>query len=228
MVKILCIVQARMNSKRLPGKILMKLNKRYRVLEFLILRLKKSKKISKIVVACSNNKKDNKIIKYLKKAKIDFYRGSESNVLDRFYEAAKKYKPETIVRVTSDCPFTDPKLIDKFLIIFSKLKYDYYSNIAPRSFPDGFDIEIFNFKLLKIARSKSRSNFDLEHVTPFMLRYKKIKKGNFKLKKNFSALRITLDNYEDLVLMRKIAKNLNPKKYFSWKTILPELQLKDC
>lgn len=222
--KILCIVQARMTSKRLPGKVLLKINKNFNFLEFLVHRLKKSKKISQIVIACSKNKKDNKIITVCKKLDVHYFRGSELNVLSRFYEAAKQYKADVILRITSDCPFTDPKLIDKFLNIFMKSNYDYFSNTKPRSFPDGLDIEIFNFKTLKQAKKNSNSKSDLEHVTPFMLRSKKIKKGNFKLKKNYSKLRITLDNSKDLKLIKEMALSINPKKYFSWKIFLPKLK----
>lgn len=225
MVKnIVCIVQARMNSKRLPGKVLMKLNKRFNVLEFLIIRLKKSKEISKIIVACTKNKKDEKIIRYLKKMKIDFFRGSEPNVLQRYYEAAKKFKADVIIRITSDCPFSDPKLIDKFLKIFKKSNYDYYGNTKPRTFPDGLDIEIFNFKTLKKAKKMCKSKFDLEHVTPYMLRSNSLRRGNFNLSKDLSKLRITLDTKMDLRFIRKIAIRLNPKKYFSWKKILLNLE----
>jgi spore coat polysaccharide biosynthesis protein SpsF (cytidylyltransferase family) len=222
--KIICIVQARMNSKRLPGKVLMKLNKNYSVIQFLIQRLKKCKKINEIIVACTNSSKDKKIINSLKKYKILFFKGSEKNVLNRFYKAAIKYHADIIIRITSDCPFSDPKLIDKFLQIFLKSKYDYFSNTLPRTFPDGFDIEIFNFKTLDLTERKCKTSYDKEHVTPFMRRNKSIKKGNYTLNKNLSKLRITLDNKNDLVVMRNIAKNLNPKKYFSWKKILPQLK----
>ena len=141
---IICIVQARLNSNRLPGKILKKINKKNNVLEFLIKRLKKSKKISKIVITCPDTSEDKKIIKKLEKHKVNFFKGSELNVLDRYFKTAKKFKAHAIIRVTADCPFTDPKLIDKFLDRFFKFKYDYFSNINPPTFPDGFDIEIFN------------------------------------------------------------------------------------
>jgi spore coat polysaccharide biosynthesis protein SpsF (cytidylyltransferase family) len=202
----------------------MKINKKFNFLEFLIYRLKKSKRVSQIVIACSKNKKDKKIANLCKRLGIFSFQGSEYNVLDRFYKTAKKFKADIIVRITSDCPFTDPKLIDTFLKIYLKSKFDYFSNIYPRSFPDGLDIEIFNFKTLEITKKKCFSKYGLEHVTPFMIRSKKIKKSNFTLKRDFSKLRITLDNKKDLMIIRKIAENINPKKYFSWKKILPKLK----
>ncbi len=221
---IICIVQARLNSNRLPGKILKKINKKDTFLEFLIKRLKKSKKISKIVVACPDTAEDKKIIKRLTKYKVNLFQGSELNVLDRYYQAAKKFKANVIIRITSDCPFTDPKLMDQFLEIFLKLKYDYFSNVNPPSFPDGFDIEIFSFKTLKFAWKNASSNYDKEHVTTYLRKSNKINKGNFSLKQDYSKLRITLDNQNDLKLIQQIAKELDPNKYFSWKKILGKLK----
>jgi spore coat polysaccharide biosynthesis protein SpsF (cytidylyltransferase family) len=224
--KILCIVQARMNSKRLPGKILKNLNSKYTVLDFLLHRLKQSKKVHETIVACTKNPRDNKIIELIKKLNINFFRGSENNVLERFYQAAKKYNADIVVRITSDCPLVDPKLVDKFLLNFLKSNYDYYSNILPRTFPDGLDVEIFSFKTLENARKNCYSKFDLEHVTPFMLRSKKLKKGNFNLRNDLSTIRITLDTHKDLIFLRRIVKKFNPKKYFSWKRVLSEMNIK--
>ena len=223
--KIICIVQARMNSKRLPGKVLKKITRKENVLEFLINRLSQSKKIDQLVIACSKNKKDDGLIKFLKKKKLIYFRGDEKNVLKRFYLSAKKYDSDIIIRITSDCPFTDPKLVDKFLRIFIKKKYDYYGNVNPRSFPDGFDIEIFNFKTLSRTFKLTKNKYDLEHVTPFMINSRKFKKGNFSLKDNFSKIRVTLDNENDLKLIRYLAKDTNSKRYFSWKSILNKIKL---
>ena len=161
----------------------------------------------------------------MKKKKIIYFRGDEKNVLKRFYLSAKKYDSDIIIRVTSDCPFTDPKLVDKFLKIFIKKKYDYYGNVNPRSFPDGFDIEIFNFKTLSRTFKLTKNKYDLEHVTPFMINSRKFKKGNFSLKDNFSKIRVTLDNENDLKVIRYLAKYTNSKRYFSWKSILNKIKL---
>tara|TARA_B100000029_G_scaffold516834_1_gene635740 strand:+ start:23075 stop:23755 length:681 start_codon:yes stop_codon:yes gene_type:complete len=217
---IVCIIQARMGSTRLPGKVLMKLNKKFTVLEFLIIRMMKSKYISNIVIACTKKKQDKKIINHIKKFNLDYFKGSNSNVLKRFYDTASVYNADIIVRITSDCPFADPKLIDSLLLNFKKNHFGYYSNINPRSFPDGFDVEIFDMETLKYAYKNAKSNYDLEHVTPYMLKSRKVKKGNFKHKKNYAKLRITLDNKDDLKKIRQIAKKLNPNRYFSWKKML--------
>ena len=111
-INVVCIVQARIGSTRLYGKILKKIHGEYCALDYLVKRLKKSKNISKIVIATSNKTRDNKIINAIKKYKINNFRGSESNVLNRYYKTALKYRADIIVRITSDCPFSDPYLID--------------------------------------------------------------------------------------------------------------------
>ena len=112
--KVLAIIQARYLSTRLPGKVLKKING-ITILEILIKRLSKSKHISKIIVACTSNKHDKKIIDICNKIEIDYFIGSENNVLERFYNAAKKFKGENIVRVTSDCPLIDPQIVDSVI-----------------------------------------------------------------------------------------------------------------
>ena len=166
--KIICIIQARYSSTRFPGKILKKINNTSTCLEFLITRLKKSKLISKIVIACSNNKMDKKIIDICKKMKTNYFVGLEQNVLDRYYEANKHFKGDIVIRITSDCPLMDPKLIDDFIKIYLKKNVDYVTNILTRTYPDGLDIEIFNKKSLFKAWKNSYHSFDKEHVTPYL------------------------------------------------------------
>jgi len=224
--KIICIIQARYSSTRFPGKILKKINKTSTCLEFLITRLKKSKLISKIVIACSNNKMDKKIIDICKKMKTDFFVGLEQNVLDRYYKANKSFNGDIIIRITSDCPLMDPKLIDDFIKIYSKKNVDYVTNILSRTYPDGLDIEIFNKKSLFKAWKNSYHSFDKEHVTPYLRNNKKIKKYNISFRKNFSENVWALDYKEDLVMLKKIVKYFHPRTDFSWKEVL-ELKKKN-
>jgi len=221
--KIVCIVQARMNSKRFPGKILKKIDNKNSCLSFLIKRLQMSKKISQLIIACTKNSIDNRIIRLLKKYKVSYFRGSELDVLDRYYQTAKKFRADIIIRITSDCPLTDPYLIDKLIKIFLKKNVDYLSNISPRTFPDGLDIEIFNMKTLRTSRNEARTKFDREHVTNFMLKSKKFIKLNYKLNKNYSKLRVTLDYKKDLHVIKKIVKNLKNKNFFSYKEVINQL-----
>ena len=161
------IVQARMGSSRLPGKVLKPINK-IPMLKFLYDRLLKSKNIDKIIIATSSLDTDNPIEELCLKYRIPFFRGSENNVLERYYLCAKQFHINTIIRVTADCPFIDPSLIDKMLTSFSKSNLDYFANTVPPEkslWPDGGDVEIFSFNALQKAYSKAKEADDLEHVT---------------------------------------------------------------
>ncbi len=123
------------------------------------------------------------------------------------------------MRVTSDCPLLDYKLLDKMISDFRRYKLDYYSNCILRSFPDGYDIEIFNYKSLTLAFKKAKSSLDREHVTPYLIKSKKIKKKNYEVKPNLYFLRCTLDDLKDLKFMRKIYKFFAPKIYFDFEDV---------
>jgi glutamate-1-semialdehyde aminotransferase/spore coat polysaccharide biosynthesis protein SpsF (cytidylyltransferase family) len=216
---VLAIVQARYNSTRFPGKVVKKINHQS-VLEILIKRLSKSKNISKIIVACSKHLKDKEIISICSKLGINFFLGSENNVLDRFYKAAKKYKAYNILRVTADCPLIDPEIVDNLISNFFLNKVDYASNTNPPTFPDGLDVEIFKFSALKIAYFKAKKSYEKEHVTPYIINNKKFKKFNLHNSKDYSFLRLTLDEKEDFILIEKIIKNFKNNLYFNLNSIL--------
>ena len=137
----LAIVQVRMGSKRLPGKAMLKIKGKL-IIDILLERLTNSKLIDKIVIA-SSVKKDNDILSaYLKLKGFQVYRGSEQNVISRYVNIIKKYKPSTVIRITGDCPLVDPLLVDKFIKLFNQKKVDYLSNTNPHTFADGFDVEV--------------------------------------------------------------------------------------
>ena len=218
MVKNLCIIQGRINSQRLPGKIMLKLDKKNSIIQFLIKRLNTSKKIDKIIFATSK-KKENKIIEnHLKNLNCSIFFGEDKNVLLRFYDAARKFKPKNIIRITSDCPFVDPKIIDEMCYKHIKGNYDYSFNNS--SFPDGMDIEIFKYSLLKKAKKSAKTLYEKEHVTPYIKKLNKIKILNYKFKKDLTNLRITLDYHEDFLLIKKLYLILNKKNNFSLNSIL--------
>jgi spore coat polysaccharide biosynthesis protein SpsF (cytidylyltransferase family) len=190
--KVLAIVQARYDSTRLPGKVLKKLNNKS-ILEIIIKRLSKCKNISKIIVACSNNKNDVKIINLCKKLKIDFFIGSEHNVLERFYKATVKFKGLNILRITADCPFVDYVIVDKIINNFFLNNYDYASNIDPPTFPDGLDAEIFTFNVLKETYKKAKTSIYREHIDHLFLiviRFGFIRLSNEKSYRPWYLLRI--------------------------------------
>ena len=215
---ITIIVQARLTSSRFPEKVLKKISKKT-IIEIIHQRLSSSKFISQIVYAIPKNKKNLKLKNFLKSKKLIYFEGSENDVLDRYYKCAKKHKSEIIVRITADCPLIDPRMLDNCLKIFIKKKIDLLVNASPPTFPDGLDIGIFNLKTLHQAWKNARSKFDREHVIPFMLKNKSIKKYNLCSKKDFSSERWTLDTEADFVVIKNIFKrfkNLN----FAWKDVL--------
>lgn len=217
-MKLALFVQARLTSKRFPNKILSKINNST-VIEILLKRLKRIKQIDKTVVLIPNNLKNNKLAILIKKLNVEVFRGSENNVLDRYYKAARKYKAKSIIRITADCPLIDIKLLKKIINKYFFGNYNYASNISPPTFPDGLDIEIFKFSSLKKAWKNSKSNYDKEHVTPYIIRNEK-RKLNIKNFVNLKKLRITLDYYKDLVLIKKIFNFYKPDIYFGLNDIM--------
>ena len=218
-MKNIVIIQARLNSSRLPNKILSKIGN-YSCLEILIKRLKKSKLTDRIIIA--SNKKSLKIKKIFSKFNIDFFFGNDENVLKRYYECCKKFNlrnDDNIIRITADCPFTDPKLLDKLLQTLKDKKLEVVSNTQPASFPDGMDICIFKFYLLKKAYFKAKNKYDLEHVTPFIYRIKNTRKENIKDMKDFSKVRLTLDSLSDLNFLNFIFNELNQDIGFTYKKL---------
>jgi glutamate-1-semialdehyde aminotransferase/spore coat polysaccharide biosynthesis protein SpsF (cytidylyltransferase family) len=217
--KFFAFVQARYDSMRMPGKVCKKLTSQLSALEILLERLKKSKKIYEIIVLTSRNN-NKEIIKICKKSKIKFFIGSEKNVLDRYYKAAKKYKAKHILRITADCPLTDISIVNKVIDTYSKNNFDYVSNVNPPTFPDGLDIELFNFKSLQSSWRNVFDNFQKEHITQYILKNNSFKKKNIISDTNYSNERWTLDTKKDLILLRYIFNSLKPNIFFSWKNVL--------
>ena len=201
------------------GKVLKKIGNKT-ILEIIVYRLKKSKKISNIIIACSDNHDDQKIISLCKKKNFNYFIGSENNVLKRYYDLANKKNINNIVRITSDCPFIDHEIVDKVIDKFLKKKLDYCSNILPPTYPDGFDAEVFTFKSLKESYLNAKDENDKEHVTQYMQRNKNFKKYNVRSRKNFSNLRLTIDENVDLKTLRTIFKNSDEKYNLNYRTIL--------
>ena len=170
--KIIAIIQARQTSQRFPNKILTKIKNKY-LFEIVISRLKKSKYLSKIVMAVPNNKNNITLRRALNRKKINFFAGSENDVLDRYYKTAKKFKAKIVVRITGDCPLIDADIVDKMIKSLISRKVDYASNTNPPTFPDGYDLEIFSFKSLKKVNNLTKNLYDREHVTSYFYKSKK-------------------------------------------------------
>ena len=221
--KTVAIIQARLTSTRFPQKILQKINN-LTLIEFLVKRVKSSKKVDQVIVAIPNNKENRILKKYLKN--VDFFLGSEEDVLDRYYKSAKKFNAKTIIRICGDCPFVDSEIIDKLLLILENKNYDYVSNTINPTFPDGLDVEVFDFKTLKEVWKKAKSKNDREHVTPYILRNNKFKKYNYEFKKDLSSLRLTIDERIDLKQIKTVYFHLKKIKNFGINDIL-NLYMKD-
>lgn len=218
-IKTVLITQARTGSKRLPNKILMKVNNTP-LLKIHLDRLSKSKRVDKIIVATTNNKEDDIIENNAKEWGYEVFRGSENDVLDRFYQAVKYFKPTWIVRVTSDCPLIDSSLVDKVIELTQIGDKDYGSNIIDETFPDGQDVEVFKFSALENAWENAIKSSDREHVTPFIRNNSFLKKGNifsalsYRNDIDYSKVRMTIDMQCDFELIRIIIGVLGINK--SW------------
>ena len=208
-MKNLCIIQARMGSTRLPGKVLLKI-KDIPLLEYELKRVKQARGINKIVVATTVDRADNRIKDLCKKLGVDCFRGSNDDVLDRYYRCSLEY-PEynNIVRITGDCPLIDPVLIDGVISLFAKGKYDYVSNVEKETFPDGMDIEIFKKSVLAEATKKASLLSEREHVTLYIRKNKKFKKANFSAPQDWSHFRLTVDEKQDLKVINFLVNSCN-------------------
>ncbi|WP_099354150.1 cytidylyltransferase domain-containing protein [Fredinandcohnia onubensis] len=212
-MKIVATIQARMGSTRLPGKVLKKVLGKP-LLEYQIERLKKSKIIDKIVVATTTKKSDQAIIDLCERLSIDYTRGSEEDVLARYYNAALESEADIIVRITSDCPLISPSVIDQVITTFlqNAPRYDFVSNTIERTYPRGFDTEVFAFNALEQAYKEGFEYLYREHVTTYILRNPtKFQMKNVKYKRDLSKYRLTVDTEEDYELIRNIIEILYPK-----------------
>ena len=153
------IIQARLGSARFPNKMIKKIGNKT-IIEILIERIKRSKRINKIILATTKNKRDDKLEIISKKNGISCFRGNEENVLERFFKTSRKFKSDFFIRICGDCPLLDIRIIDQLIIQNEKKEYEYLSNINPPTFPDGFDVEIFSQKILKETYLNAKTKFD--------------------------------------------------------------------
>lgn len=209
-MKVVVIIQARTASTRLPKKVLMEIEGKS-LLWHVIQRVKLSKHIDEIVLAIPNTKENDILEKFAKENSIFYYRGSEDDVLSRYYNAAKKFDAKLIVRITSDCPLIDPHIIDMVINKHKKAKVDYTSIGIKRTFPRGVDVEVFNFLTLEKTFQKVREKYEREHVTAYIYTHPKIfKLQNIEAGQNLRhpELRLCVDTVEDLQLVKKIYQHL--------------------
>ena len=183
-------------------------------------RVEQSKLIDLTIVATSTNQKNDVLVSHL--ADYETYRGDENDVLSRFYEVAQRYQPDLIVRLTADCPFIDPQVIDKTIQQTIDADADYGSNVNPATYPDGLDVEVFTFKALQTAAQEATTPYDLEHVTPH-IREHAPNQTNLQNNTNYRHIRWTLDtskDYENLTNMVELFDH----NTFTWQQMLDKVQ----
>lgn len=224
-MKVFAVVQARNGSVRFPGKVLTKIGNNS-LIELLLKRLSKSKLISKIVVATTDNPVDDALEKAVAELGYDVFRGSEKDVLDRYYKAAALYKPDVVVRITGDCPLIDAEVVDDVIVKLLDNDLDNCNNTYPPTFPDGLDVEAFKFSVLAKSWREAIKGYDREHVTPFMHFSGLFNIGSVKSEKDFSHLRWTVDEKADIEVIRNIFKEFDPIIDFSWKKVIELYQQK--
>jgi spore coat polysaccharide biosynthesis protein SpsF len=208
MTKIIAIVQARLESTRLPGKTMMDIMGRP-MLWHVINRLKQSRRLTDIVIATTTNEKDKAIVRLARENSVKSYAGNEEDVLDRYYQAAIKFKTDVIVRLTADCPLIDPEIVDKVIEYFLSGNSDYVSNTVKPSYPDGLDTEVFSFGSLQRAWEEAKLKSEREHVTAYLWKHPELFKiGNVKNDIDLSRFRWTVDIDEDLQFVREIYQRL--------------------
>ena len=215
MKKIVCIVQARMESTRLPRKVLKNIVGKP-MLWHVIYRLKKSRLIDEIVVATTTRDEDKAIVKLAKDSDVESFAGSDEDVVDRYYHAAITHKADIIVRVTADCPLIDPNVVDRVIEYFLKGDFDYVNNTyvgactdRKLTYPDGLDTEVFSFDALEKAWKEAKMPSEREHVTSYIWKNPdNFKTGCLKYSEDLSHMRWTVDYKEDLEFMRQVFKRL--------------------
>jgi len=208
-----CIIQARMGSTRLPGKVMLDVENDKTVLDFVIKQLQNCKLVDKIIVATTTLEDDDKIANFSKDLGIDCFRGSSDNVLDRYYQCAKEYSVSIIVRIPSDKPLIDPEIVDNVVNVFRNNSYDYITNfLSNPTFPSGTEVEIFSINALKKAWKKAKLPSEKEHVTPYFANHEdEFKITHIKNSENLSHLRWAVDRIEDLNLVRKIVSKIKKR-----------------
>jgi|GEM_PF-157089 nucleotidyl transferase len=216
---VLAILQARMSSLRLPGKVLKPILGKP-ILAYEINRIKQSSNIDRLVLATSINKDDDPLEELARSLNIDCFRGDLDNVLKRFYDCATLYKADTIVRLTGDCPVIDPQIIDEVLSLHISSNSDYTSNVLYRTFPDGLDTEVLNFKTLEYIYNNATKKDDLEHVTKYIYANKdKFKLTNYRNEIDYSYIRWTLDTIDDFYFFKYLYE-MKKDALFNWKDVL--------
>jgi len=226
MTRVIAIIQARIGSIRLPGKVLKKICER-EILDYVISRVKKSKKIDEVIVATSTLKKDDVINDFCLKKNCVVFRGSEIDVLDRFYQCAKKHSGDIIVRLTADCPLVDWNVIDYYIDYYLNNDIDYVVNSwFKNAYPSGFDVEVFSFDTLERYWKYEKDVSKREHVCSYIKEHKEMFKysqhSNIKntIKYNHNYLHLSIDTKKDYLLVKNILEHFEGDENITFQQIM--------
>ena len=218
--KITVMIQARTGSSRLPGKVLSEIENEPMIWH-VINRVKKIKSVQQIALITTKEKSDQALLNIADDEGIIGFVGDTKDVLNRHYQCALKIYADPIIRITGDCPVIDPFLVEEMLLFYLKNNYDYVSNIHPATYPDGLDTEIFSFNTLKHVALNAKLNSEREHVTSYIEKHSELFKiYNFENDTDLSNIRLTVDQKEDLELIRHIYSMMSPKSNFGLNEIL--------
>lgn len=214
-MKIITVIQARMSSTRLPGKVLLPILDKP-LLVRMIERVKNSRLAGEIIIATSINQDDDQIENLCKENNLNCFRGHLTDLLDRHYQVGKIYNADAVVKIPSDCPLIDAQIIDRVIKFYiDNDEYDFVSNLHPATYPDGNDVEIFSFQVLEHAWRDATKNFEREHTTPFIWEHQDMfKVGNVEWETGLdfsTSLRFTIDYEEDYQFIKKVFEELYPQ-----------------
>ena len=213
-----CILQARMSSTRLPGKVMMKIDNENTMLDCVINQLKNSKQTKNLVIATTEQKEDDVIVELVKRREIKYFRGSKKDVLDRYYQCAKKFDFSEIIRITADNPLIDYEILDTVVEHFKSNNYDYITIDQPQistfhqTYPWGYNVEVFTFSALENAWKNTKLTSEREHVTPYFYKNNEIfKQTSIENSEDLSRFNCTVNTKYDLELIQKIYSNIKKR-----------------
>ncbi len=218
-MKTVAIVQARMGSTRFPKKVMQTICG-MPMIGLLLKRLANSKRIDKIILATSGDLRNDPLAEYVQTLGYTVFRGSEEDVLDRYYHAAKEAEADLVVRITGDCPLVDPVLVDEVISKLINDGVDYASNTVPPTYPDGLDVEVFTFLALENAWNNAKAPQEREHVTPFIYQSGKFSLTSLTCDTDYSGERWTVDEPADFEVAKKVFEHFNPRNDFGWLDVL--------
>ena len=214
-LKTVAIVQARLGSTRFPRKVMEPVCGTP-LIGLLLERLSRSSSVDEIVLAVPVDERNESLAAYVRDLGYTVYQGSEDDVLDRYYRAAEAASADVVVRITGDCPLIDPKLVDEVVARLREKNLDYASNTLVATYPDGLDTEVFTFRSLQRAWKEARQPFEREHVTPYLKTANAISRENVAHEPDLSAERWTVDEPEDLEVIRNVFEHFHPRRDFDW------------